>query len=172
MKAPDYSWAELGERVRDLRIERGLSQQELADAAEITQAGLHRIESGQTNPQLDSLQRIAAALGTSVRYLVTGAPSRATLLWLWRIARILQSGDELAMATLQNAIVASEALLARSGRKQSPDQPPGRSVDIVDLPRGKQNKLLSIVGQHFGYPKGAARKAARGFVAERTEKDA
>ncbi len=129
----DYSWAELGVRVRDLRIARGLSQYELAQRAGITQAGLHRIERGQTNPQIESLQRIASALRTSVRQLVTGAPSESVSPWLMRIARILESRDPVAVATVENAITSAEALLDRGGHIVS-SQPRSGSRRLLDDP--------------------------------------
>lgn len=117
--AHDFTWAELGSRVRDGRMARGLAQQALADKAGITQAGLARIETGQTNPQLETLRQIAAALGTSVRQLLTGrsiesAPERHPL--VGRIARILDSGDLAAIQTIAQATETAETLVRRGGR--------------------------------------------------------
>jgi transcriptional regulator with XRE-family HTH domain len=41
----------------------GLTQAELAHRAGITQAALSQIESGHVSPRLDTLRRLAAALG-------------------------------------------------------------------------------------------------------------
>src|ERR1700722_1351514 len=70
---PDFMWKEVGSRVRAWRIATGMTQQTLADVAGISQPGLHRIEQGQTNPQVETLQRVAHALKCSVRELLCGA---------------------------------------------------------------------------------------------------
>jgi len=52
----------LGERVRELRKERALSQETLAELAEIHVNHLRRVELGQANPTYLVLLRLAAAL--------------------------------------------------------------------------------------------------------------
>jgi transcriptional regulator with XRE-family HTH domain len=52
----------LARNVRRLRLERGLSQEELAAEASTRQALVSEIESGDANPTLDSLARLAQAL--------------------------------------------------------------------------------------------------------------
>jgi transcriptional regulator with XRE-family HTH domain len=52
----------LARNVRKLRLERGLSQEELAAEASTRQALVSEIESGDANPTLDSLARLAQAL--------------------------------------------------------------------------------------------------------------
>lgn len=56
---------ELGERVRHLREERGLSQRELAEKIGSTQPAIARLEAGGVAPSIQTLERIAAALGES-----------------------------------------------------------------------------------------------------------
>ena len=55
-----------GERIRALRTERGLSQEELANAAEITPAYLGQVERGQKNPTVLIVERVCAALNISL----------------------------------------------------------------------------------------------------------
>ncbi len=61
--------AVVGLRIRALRQERGLSQEALADLAEIHRTYLGDIERGKRNPALENLYAIAVALGVSVREL-------------------------------------------------------------------------------------------------------
>jgi HTH-type transcriptional regulator/antitoxin HipB len=49
-----------------LREERGWSQRDLADRAGMKQPQLARLETGQVEPRLDTLQRLAAALNCNV----------------------------------------------------------------------------------------------------------
>ncbi|HVC76873.1 MAG TPA: helix-turn-helix transcriptional regulator [Candidatus Micrarchaeaceae archaeon] len=57
---------ELGRQVRELRVAHGLSQRELAERMHTTQSVIARLEAGGTKPSLTTLERVAAALGTSV----------------------------------------------------------------------------------------------------------
>lgn len=68
-KRPEIVVKALGKRIRQLRHEKGWSQEHLAD-----QAGMHRtymwgIEQGMRNPSVRHLVRVADALGVSVKVL-------------------------------------------------------------------------------------------------------
>jgi transcriptional regulator with XRE-family HTH domain len=116
--AQDFDWKELGERIRQWRFARGLTQQQLAKAAGLTQSGLMRVESGQTNPQLTSLQGIAAALRCSVRELFCGKSESDPQLAsnVQRVKSVIESGDDAAIQTLENGLTTAELLLERSRR--------------------------------------------------------
>lgn len=64
---------ELGGRVRELRVQQGLSQTELAQRAGMTQPAVARFEAGGTVPTLPVLERLARSLGAELR--VQLAPS-------------------------------------------------------------------------------------------------
>ncbi|MEA2238170.1 MAG: family transcriptional regulator, regulator of sulfur utilization [Thermoanaerobaculia bacterium] len=55
----------LGKRVRELRNERGFSQERLAELANIHENHVRRIEGGTANPSYLVVGRIARALGVS-----------------------------------------------------------------------------------------------------------
>ena len=58
------------ERLRELRISRGLTQSELAQAAKITNSYVGRLEAGGAAPGIDLLERLAGALGTTTNDLL------------------------------------------------------------------------------------------------------
>jgi transcriptional regulator with XRE-family HTH domain len=60
----------VGLNLQKLRRERGLSQEELADRANIHQTYLSGVEGGKRNPTVTVLQRIAQALGADIDDLV------------------------------------------------------------------------------------------------------
>lgn len=64
---------ELGERIRALREANGLSQAELARLIGSTQPSIARLEAGRVSPTLETLDRVAAALG--VELVVTLEPA-------------------------------------------------------------------------------------------------
>lgn len=55
--------ADIGERVRDAREAAGLSQRELAELMETSQAAVARLEAGGVGATVTTLHRVAAALG-------------------------------------------------------------------------------------------------------------
>jgi transcriptional regulator with XRE-family HTH domain len=62
--------ARVGLNLQRLRREKGLSQEELADRAQIHQTYLSGVERGRRNPTITVLQRIAEALEADITDLV------------------------------------------------------------------------------------------------------
>lgn len=60
----------VGLRVRDTRVWRDMTQEELAHEAGIDRSSVQRIELGQNDPRLSHLLRIAGALHVHVRDLL------------------------------------------------------------------------------------------------------
>src|SRR5688500_4469054 len=69
--------ADLGQRVRALREERGLTRQELADRAKLSLRFLADVEGGKANPSLGSLHDVAGALSVDVIALLHTENNRA-----------------------------------------------------------------------------------------------
>ncbi|TCD01266.1 helix-turn-helix domain-containing protein [Pedobacter psychroterrae] len=61
---------ELAQRIKDLRLRRGLSQEKLSETAQINLRTVQRIESGETDPRGDTLKRIAIALNVTPDELI------------------------------------------------------------------------------------------------------
>ncbi len=58
-----------GERVRELRKEKEISQEELADRAGVHRTYIGMIERGEKNITIVNIQKIAKALGVGIREL-------------------------------------------------------------------------------------------------------
>ena len=54
---------EIGEKIRRIRIERGLTQEELADRAELSKGFISQIERDLTSPSIATLEDILTCLG-------------------------------------------------------------------------------------------------------------
>jgi transcriptional regulator with XRE-family HTH domain len=70
---PDWVLAErqaVGERIRAARLRANLTQEAVALAAETDRPSVVRIERGQQSPTLDTLIRLAAAIGVPLHELV------------------------------------------------------------------------------------------------------
>lgn len=59
---------EFGACIVAMRTKKGITQDQLAERAGITQNNLSRIENGKYNPGLDILQRIGDAFGEKLKY--------------------------------------------------------------------------------------------------------
>ncbi len=70
---PPPERAEIGRRIRVLRKSRDLSIQRLAEATGISPGYLSDVERGSSSPSAEKLARIAAELGVTTDYLLTGA---------------------------------------------------------------------------------------------------
>lgn len=62
---PEYVTARIGEKIRDLRNKNGLTQQELADRAELTKGYISQLERGQVTPSVVTLLDLIECLGTT-----------------------------------------------------------------------------------------------------------
>ena len=65
------------ERLAKLRKERGLTQQNLADAVEVHITQINRYEGGDSQPTLDVIRKLAIALGVSADKLIFDEEERA-----------------------------------------------------------------------------------------------
>jgi transcriptional regulator with XRE-family HTH domain len=60
---------QFGTRLKLLRVERGITQEQLADATDLTIESISNIERGIFGPRFDNLEKIAAALELEVQQL-------------------------------------------------------------------------------------------------------
>lgn len=60
----------IGEKVRTIRTKKGISQDELAEKSSLTRPHISMIERGSVSLQIDTLQKIADALGVQIKELL------------------------------------------------------------------------------------------------------
>jgi len=60
----------VGQRIKTIREEKGLTQQDLADLCNFEKSNMSRIEAGRTNLTLKSLLTISEALNIQIKQLV------------------------------------------------------------------------------------------------------
>lgn len=61
----------MGMRLKNRRLELGMSQDDLAKRIKSSQAHISSIERGETQPRVDTLKRLAEALGVTIDYLLS-----------------------------------------------------------------------------------------------------
>jgi transcriptional regulator with XRE-family HTH domain len=71
--------SQVGTRIRELRTERSMTVQQLADRSQISRRLLTQIELGQANPSLVAVTRIARQLGTEFTNLVSSPAAESPI---------------------------------------------------------------------------------------------
>jgi len=116
----------LGDRLRTIREEMGLSQAELAEVGDVTRNSQGSYERGQRPPDVRYLERIAAA-GADVVYILTGvrspgltlSPDEAALLDNFRECEEVDRS-----ALRQLAMRSAEARRLKTKTRPRPGNPP------------------------------------------------
>jgi transcriptional regulator with XRE-family HTH domain len=85
----------LAANLKDLREARGLTQQELSDRSGVPRPTLAHLESGQGNPTLSVLIKVAAALGISIEALVSQSKPKLKVVGASDLPREQRGGVEL-----------------------------------------------------------------------------
>jgi transcriptional regulator with XRE-family HTH domain len=67
----------IGERIKELRVQKKLTQTDLAKLVKLTYIQIGRYEANKSNPSSDVLQRLAHALGTTTDFLMKGTEDEA-----------------------------------------------------------------------------------------------
>ncbi len=78
MMTNSVDYLAMGERIRDLRRKKGLTQSELAEAADISTSFVGHIERGEKVASLETVSSLATCLGTSMDYIVLGIRNRCS----------------------------------------------------------------------------------------------
>ncbi len=68
-KSMSESCSAIVDRLIELRHQKGMTQKALAKAANLPQPSIARLESKRTIPQLDTLLKVAAALGYNLEFV-------------------------------------------------------------------------------------------------------
>lgn len=125
----EFTWQEVGDRVRRWRLAAGLTQRTLAAKTGLTQAGLAVVEGGMHEPRLSTLRKIGDALGRSTRELICGEqaePAAKVGRMERRVRQVLESNNHAAVAVFRKGLECAELMLSgrRSPATGNPAAPP------------------------------------------------
>ena len=101
-------YEQLGAKIRELRIKRGLSQAKLSESAGVSDEYISRIERARKSPSLKTVEQIGIALGVSIKDLFdfdeenTPSDNRANI--LRRIFAHLNSVDEETLQLIEQVV--------------------------------------------------------------------
>ena len=113
---------EVGQRIRELRLKRGMLQEELARKAGLSPSALSNFEQGRRRTSLDWLRKISKALGVSVSDLIPESRTRKPLAENKEEERLLGHWRKIGNADLQDQLLelielsAGGAAARRGGR--------------------------------------------------------
>lgn len=105
-------------RLREVRRQRGLTQRDLAERAELTETYLSRLESAGAAPGIDLVDRLAAALGTTVHDLLPVSDQPDTRAVLRReaerlVGAVAASADQDTLALLNQMLAMMAEAVAK-----------------------------------------------------------
>jgi transcriptional regulator with XRE-family HTH domain len=101
---------DIGTRIQAARRERGLTQDQLAQAVGVSRSAVAQWETGRAGQVTGNLSRIAAVLEVGVEFLMYGTDKRAAIQ--------IGQGDELAMLRLYRECTPEDRqLLLRTARR-------------------------------------------------------
>lgn len=72
MTGRSYADRDIGRRIKAMRKRRGLTQGGLADKLGMSRTTVVQWEHGTTMPAIETLERVAAVLRTSIEYIMEG----------------------------------------------------------------------------------------------------
>ena len=136
----DTADAELGARIRALRIARGATLRELAGEAGVTESFLSQVERGVASPSIASVRRIARGLGHSIAELF--AEDRP-------VGRVVRAADRRRVAYPGLGAVDEFLTLAADGRLQvilSTVEPGGGTGDEPYAHESDEEVLIVLEG--------------------------
>lgn len=85
---------EIGNRIRQLRIKKGFSQEKLAELSELNTSYIGQVERGEKNPSVDTVYSIATALGIDLAYLFKNISSDPDSSYANKVYSLMLSMDE------------------------------------------------------------------------------
>ncbi len=111
----------LGDRIKEIRMSLGWTQDQLAKEAQISKSFLSEVENNKSNVSGEKLLRIAEALHASLDYLMKGAPASndASVKPVEIPAELSELAEELGLSFRHTRTVLSthQSLLARRSSK-------------------------------------------------------
>jgi transcriptional regulator with XRE-family HTH domain len=139
MSHPPINLADLGRRIREVRLARQLTLEDVVSRANFTISWLSKLETGQLSPSLDGLVRLAGVLGCGVDRLVAGlVPHPQHVVTRKGTGRQLPQGKQRSCLT----------------REDLADCWPGRAIHPLLLHlsgKEKRGKPESLSGERFLY---------------------
>jgi transcriptional regulator with XRE-family HTH domain len=109
--------AEVGQKIRELRLKKGMLQEELARKAGLSPSALSNFEQGRRRTSLDWLRKIGKALGVTVSDLIPESRTRKPLAENKEEEKLLGHWRKIGNIDLQDQLLEVVELSASGGRR-------------------------------------------------------
>jgi transcriptional regulator with XRE-family HTH domain len=110
-------------RVREIRADKGMTQQQLAERADLTPEAITRVERGVRVPTLATIGKLAHGLGVSPAELLGPAPTRREPRTSRAVARVVAKLQDVDDATQEAAADVVVAFIHAVGRARKALRP-------------------------------------------------
>lgn len=107
----EINYAAIGQRIRQYRLARNLSQEVLSERADVTPAHFSHIERGNTKPSLPTLIRIANALNVSIDDLLCDNIEKSRHVRIGDVDRLLEDCTQQEIKALTEILTAAKKAL-------------------------------------------------------------
>jgi len=134
--------ARLGERVRLLRSQRGMTRKALSQHAKVSERYLAQLEAGKGNGSIVLLRRVAKAIGTSIAELVREAPEPPIELTL--LTQYLERLPPETLAEVRKLVAERFRSPAEADRS--------RRIALIGLRGGGKSTLGPLLAEALGVP--------------------
>ncbi|HEV2223549.1 MAG TPA: helix-turn-helix domain-containing protein [Candidatus Acidoferrales bacterium] len=143
----------IGQRIRQLRESRGMTQSQLQARSRVSRSYLSRIESGQMTPSLGTLEKIAEALGVGLNRFFVPESTGQTLLedpFIQGLRPFLRQLDWAQWQSILKRLQAISDHVSNSPMMRPPVQPM--------QPQMQQSKLSQLSSRRHGTPMASAHR--------------
>lgn len=118
----------IGNRVKELRIQKGLTQEELADRSELSKGFISQLERDLTSPSIATLEDILQCLGTDIQEFFSESPKEEQIVfhdsdYFEKVDEELGNTIEWIIPNAQKNIMEPIRLTLKPGGSTYPDNP-------------------------------------------------
>jgi len=147
---------EIGNKIRRLRVQRGLTQSELADRCELSKGFISLLERDQTSPSLETLSDILESLGTDLSAFFAKKDDE----------KIVFGEDDIFVKEDEETLRGRIRWLVPSAQKNRMEP-----IMVEMAPGGETDEDDPHEGEEFGYVLSGSLKIVIGDRTERIRKD-
>ena len=101
----DIDYGKVGERIREIRLKRGITQEKLAELSDLSPQHMNRIEKASRNTSVEALYRIAAALEVSPDELLYGTENFRKIDYDEELKKLLDDCNDFERHVLSDMLV-------------------------------------------------------------------
>lgn len=111
----EIDYATVGLRIRGLRVKMGLSQEALAEQADLSPTYISHIERAEKKPSLSALIRLAAALGVTLDFILAGSQPADTSAYMADVQSLLENCSLTERRIVLKVALATKEALCQAG---------------------------------------------------------